>query len=134
MRVSRIEYRVIYGDIDAMGITYYSHYLRWFEIGRTEFLRELGITYKEVEAKGFLLPVSEAFCKYMRPVYYDTVVLIETQIKSVKQASMRFDYRVLNKGNGEKMATGYTLHPCLDKNRQVVRIPTFLLDLLQGAM
>jgi acyl-CoA thioester hydrolase len=134
MRVSRIEYRVIYGDIDAMGVTYYSHHFRWFEIGRTEFLRELGIAYKEVEAKGFLLPVSEAYCKYMKPVYYDTVVLIETRIKSLRQASMRFDYTVLSKENGEKMATGYTVHPCLGKNRQVVRIPTFLLDLLRGVM
>jgi len=134
MKVSRTQYRVIYGDIDAMGITYYGNYFRWFEIGRTEFLRELGLCYRDIERWGFILPVTETFCKYISPAYYDTVVTIETKLDWLKKASLRFDYKILGQEDGLELANGYTIHACLDHDRRIARIPSFLSDRLQGVM
>ena len=72
----RTTYRVIYGDTDNMGVAYYANYLRWFEIGRTEMFRHLGLTYSEIEARGIFLPVAEAHCKYLAPAHYDELLVI----------------------------------------------------------
>ena len=123
-------YRVIYGDCDSMAIVYYANYLKLFEIGRTELLRELGVTYRDVEDSGFFLPTTEAYLKYLKPARYDDLLTIETVIGFVKRASSRFDYSIYR---GEDiLVQGYTIHACLDKENRIVRFPDFLLDLLKG--
>ena len=123
-------YRVIYGDCDSMAIVYYANYLRLFEIGRTEFLRELGVTYREVEDSGFFLPTTEAYLKYSKPALYDDLLTIETIIGSVRRASSRFDYTIYR---GEDIIVqGYTIHACLDRENRIVRLPDFLLHPLKG--
>jgi len=123
-------YRVIYGDCDSMAIVYYANYLRLFEIGRTEFLRELGVTYREVEDSGFFLPTTEAYLKYLKPALYDDLLTIETIIGSVRRASSRFDYTIYR---GEDIIVqGYTIHACLDRDNRIVRLPDFLLHPLKG--
>jgi acyl-CoA thioester hydrolase len=123
-------YRVIYGDCDSMAIVYYSNYLRLFEIGRTELLRDMGLTYREVEDKGFFLPTTEAYLKYLKPALYDDLLTVETTIGFVKRASSRFDY-VISRGS-EILVRGYTVHACLDKDNRIVRFPDFLLNLMKG--
>ncbi len=124
-------YRVIYGDCDSMAIVYYANYLKLFEIGRTELLREFGVTYRDVEGSGFFLPTTEAYLKYLKPALYDDLLTIETVIGFVKRASSRFDYTIYR---GEDiLVQGYTIHACLDKENRIVRFPDFLLDLLKGA-
>jgi acyl-CoA thioester hydrolase len=123
-------YRVIYGDCDSMAIVYYANYLRLFEIGRMEFLRELGVAYREVEDIGFFLPTTEAYLKYLKPAVYDDLLTIETVIGFVKRASSRFDY-VIYRGE-DTIVQGYTIHACLDRENRIVRLPDFLLDLLKG--
>jgi acyl-CoA thioester hydrolase len=122
-------YRVIYGDADSMGVVYYANYLRLFEIGRTEFLRGLGVSYKEVEDKGFFLPVTEAFVKYVAPARYDDVLTIETRIGFVKRASSRFDYVIYR--DRETIVQGYTIHACLDSENRIVRLPDIVRDVLR---
>ena len=122
-------YRVIYGDADSMGIVYYANYPRLFEIGRTEFLRELGVAYKEVEREGFFLPVTEAFVKYLAPARYDDVLAIETRIGFIKRASSRFEYRIHR--DQETIVQGYTVHACLDSENRIVRLPGILHDVLK---
>jgi len=124
-------YRVIYGDCDSMAIVYYSNYLRLFEIGRTEWLREQGITYREVERRGFFLPATEAYLKYAQPAAYDDLLAIETRVGYVKRASTRFDYTISR--DGERIVQGYTVHACLDGENRIVRFPDFLLNILKGA-
>ena len=124
-------YRVIYGDCDSMAIVYYSNYLKLFEIGRTELLREQGITYREVEDKGFFLPTTEAYVKYSKPARYDDLLTIETVIGFVKRASSRFDYTIFRQQ--DVIVKGYTVHVCLDRDDQIVRFPDFLLSILKGA-
>jgi acyl-CoA thioester hydrolase len=123
-------YRVIYGDVDAMRVVYYANYLRWFEIGRTELMRHLGVSYAEVEERGFLLPVTEAYCKYIKSAFYDDMVLINTGIGFIRKASVRFDYRILNQQN-DLLVQGYTIHACLDKKKKMVRIPEAIHSLLE---
>jgi len=124
------KYRVIYGDCDSMAIVYYSNYLRLFEIGRTELLREQGLTYREVEDKGFFLPTTEAYVKYTKPARYDDLLTIETVIGFVKRASSRFDYTIYREE--DIIVQGYTIHACLDRNDRIVRFPDFLLTILRG--
>ena len=124
-------YRVIYGDCDSMAIVYYSNYLRLFEIGRTEWLREQNITYREVERRGFFLPATEAYLKYTQPAVYDDLLAIETKVGYVKRASTRFDYIIFR--DADRIVEGYTVHACLDGDNRIVRFPDFLLEILKGA-
>jgi acyl-CoA thioester hydrolase len=129
MKYFTTTYRVIYGDVDSMKVAYYANYLRWFEIGRTELIRDLGMPYAEIEARGYLLPVTEAYCKYVKSARYDEKLLIQTGVKFVRKVSMRFDYRILNQEN-ELLVEGYTVHACLDKEGKFARLPEPLFDLL----
>ena len=127
----RIEIRVTYAEIDAMGIVYYANYLRWFEMGRTEFIRNLGIPYKKLEESGVYLPVSEVYCKYLVPAKYDEVLMIETSMEFLRRASIQFAYRIIRKEDETEMVTGKTLHAFVDKEGKIVRIPQPLKEKLQ---
>jgi acyl-CoA thioester hydrolase len=131
MGVFEIMRRVIYADTDKMGVVYHSNYLRWFEMGRTEMLRELGIPYTEIEAAGYNLPASEVFCRYLTPARYDDLLCIKTCVDEIRNASVRFGYRISDEKSGDIVVTGYTLHACVDDTGKIVRLPSFLKDVLQ---
>ena len=132
--VGRTKYRVLYGDCDSMGVMYYGQYMRLFERGRAELIRDLGLSYKECEQRGLILPVTECYCHYHRSVEYDDQVLIETRIAQVRRASVRFEYEIYrDEEKGETLAEGYTLHACLSPERKVIRLPEFLKNLLEPA-
>ncbi len=130
MLSNRIKYRVIYGDTDNMGFAYYANYLRWFEIGRTEMFRSLGLSYKEIESEGIFLPVSEAHCKYVSPAQYDDVLIIETTLDSSVRGGMKFDYCIFSEDGKKIFAKGYTKHACVDRSNRVVRPPGFLREII----
>ena len=77
---------------DRMGQAYYGNFFRWFEIGRTEFFRALGLAYREIEERGILLPVSETWAKYHSPALYDETIVIETSVDPGVRAGIKFDY------------------------------------------
>ena len=129
MKYFTTTYRVIYGDVDSMRVAYYANYLRWFEIGRTELIRNLGLPYVEMEDMGYLLPVSEAYLKYAKSARYDEVILINTGVHYVKKVSIRFDYRILSQGN-DLLVEGYTVHGCVDREGKIVRLPEVLYQAL----
>lgn len=119
--------RVIYGDTDKMGYAYHANYFRWFEIGRTEMLRALGLSYRQIEEKGIFLPVSEAHCKFFSPVTYDDLLVIETAVDGRVKGGIKFDYRIHKEPDRQPIAQGYTKHPCVNGNGKVVRPPKFLM-------
>ncbi|MGQ9694133.1 MAG: acyl-CoA thioesterase [Thermodesulfobacteriota bacterium] len=119
----RIETRVTYAETDAMGIAYYAHYLRWFEMGRTEYMRHLGISYKEMEAQGIYLPVAEVFCKYLDSAKYDDVLIIETRVDFIKRASIQFLYWIRRKEDEKELVQGRTLHAFVDRQGKIIKIP-----------
>ena len=126
----RTTYRVIYGDTDNMGQAYYGNYYRWFEIGRSEMFRSLGLPYKAVEDNGIFLPVSESHCKYSTPARYDDILVIETSLDTKLKAGMKFDYTIYKEDGRTIIAKGYTIHPCVNGNGKVVRPPKFLKDII----
>ena len=124
-------YRVIYGDTDTMGIVYHANYLRWFEIGRTELFRHLGLPYREIEARGLMLPVSEVKCKYLTPARYDDVIVIQTTLNKGFRAGMQFDYAIISQDGAVTHTTGYTRHAFVDERGKVVRPPAFIRELIK---
>ena len=91
--------RVRYGETDQMGYCYYGNYAQYLEVGRVETLRKLGLSYKQLEDDGFMLPVSELTIKYKSPAFYDDLLSIETIITEVKGARIQFDYIIRNEKN-----------------------------------
>jgi acyl-CoA thioester hydrolase len=125
----KTDIRVIYGDTDQMGVVYYANYLRYFEAGRNEFIRAKGLRYRDFEAgHGLRLPVVEAHVSYRMPARYDDVLTIETSLAEMRRASARFGYRIVR--DGDVLATGHTLHACVDLEGRVKRMPPELLQRL----
>jgi len=122
--------RVIYGDTDKMGYAYNANYLRWFEIGRSEMFRSMGLSYKTIESRGVYLPVSEVYCKFSTPIQYDDMLVIETSIDTSVKGGMKFDYCIKNEDSTKIHAKGYTKHAFVDKNGRVVRPPDFIKELI----
>jgi acyl-CoA thioester hydrolase len=122
-------YRVIYGDTDQMGMVYYANYLRWFEKGRSEFLRQLGAPYTSIEERGSHFPVTGVSCRYFKSARYDDLITIETQLTSVARATLSFSYRILRASEDSLLAVGATQHVCIDRRDRVVRIPSDLREL-----
>jgi acyl-CoA thioester hydrolase len=116
-----------------MGHAYYGNYLRWFELGRNEWLRSLGMTYREWEARGVFLPVVEAHCRYHGPAYYDDMLVVATGFRFSGPARLRFDYEILREGEETVLADGYTVHVCVDERRKPMKPPRDLRTLLQEA-
>jgi acyl-CoA thioester hydrolase len=122
---------VIYADTDAMGIVYHTNYIKWFEIGRTELLRDMGIYYAVFESRGFNLPLTKAYCHYLLPARYDQVLLIETEIEYIKRASVKFNCSIWDEQQEKKLVEGYTVHACTNSEGKIVRIPEDVADLIR---
>jgi acyl-CoA thioester hydrolase len=106
-----------------MGIVYYANYLVWFEVARTDLLRQAGWTYREMEAAGFSLPVVESHCEYRRPARYDDTLEIRTTGRLVSPVRVRFDYQVRRDEGGSLLASGHTVHAALDADGRPRRLP-----------
>ena len=122
--------RVRYADTDQMGVTYYANYLVWFEIGRTDWLRHHGWTYREMEREGFRLPVIEVQCRYLTPAYYDDDLDVYTNATLVTPARVRFDYEVKRGVAGSPVATGCTVHVVLSAAGKPCRVPARVREAL----
>jgi acyl-CoA thioester hydrolase len=131
MPIHKTTSRVIYGDTDNMGQAYYGNYFRWFEIGRNELFRSLGISYASVECRGIFLPVAEAYCKYLVPAGYDDLLMIETSLDTRLKGAIKFDYRIFSQDAKTLLAQGYTRHACLNREGKVVRPPTFIKEVIE---
>jgi acyl-CoA thioester hydrolase len=114
---------VRYADTDRMGVAYYANYLVWFEVGRTELLRELGWSYREMETNGVALPVLEATCRYHRPARYDDELEIRTRGTLLTPAQLVFDYDIVRPQTGETLAAGRTLHCGVNTQGRPCRLP-----------
>ncbi|OGP53317.1 MAG: hypothetical protein A2Y65_05025 [Deltaproteobacteria bacterium RBG_13_52_11] len=106
-----------------MGVVYYANYLIWFEMGRSEYCRQRGFNYIELEELGYHLVVAEATCKYRKSARYDEVVTVRTSLHTLQRRSICFRYQVLRKGPGETLVEGETKHLCVDAAGRVKGIP-----------
>ena len=129
-RVARSRVRVRYAETDQMGVVYYSNYFVWFEIGRTDWLRDTGWTYREMETEGLSLPVTEAHCEYRLGARYDDELEIRTTARRVSPVRIAFEYEIARCAEGALIATGRTVHATLDRAGKPVRIPARVKGLL----
>jgi len=126
--------RVLYGDTDAAGVVYYANYLRYFEKGRTEFMRDLALTYRKIEDQGLVLPVIECYSRYKAPASYDDLLTIETSLVELKNVSCRFNYRIYKNSPDNSpvfLAKGYTVHASVNREGRLKRLPAHILEKLE---
>src|SRR5690349_17824086 len=129
--MSELTYRITYSEVDKMGVMYYAHYLVLFERGRTELLRGIGTTYREMEEKlEVILPAMEVNCKYLSPARYDDLIRIVTKVAELGGASITFDYAILNADTGKALARGSSKHPFVNTRWKPTRVPVKLRTLL----
>jgi acyl-CoA thioester hydrolase len=130
--------RVRYAETDQMGIVYYANYLVWFEIGRVELLRSLGLTYSQMEIEDrCILPVVEANCRYRAPARYDDEILIETRPALLRGSVIKFAYRIYRNANQEQkerelLAEGETVHVVCDEQLKRKHMPARYADALRA--
>ncbi|MFN0062637.1 MAG: acyl-CoA thioesterase [Myxococcaceae bacterium] len=122
--------RVIYGDTDQMGVVYYANYLRYFELGRSEYFRQKGGSYREMEAAGLRLPVVEAHANYRASAKYDDLLLVRTEIDELRRASVIFRYAIVREGEDAVLSTGHTVHACINADGKPVPLPSQVRELL----
>ncbi|MDT0555173.1 acyl-CoA thioesterase [Patiriisocius hiemis] len=131
MKENTTKLRIRYGETDQMGIVYYGNYAQFLEQGRTEWLRELGFSYKWMEANNIHLPVVNLNVNYKKPAYYDDVITITTNLKSVPTFKIEFYYEIHNEQN-QLLVTASTDLVFIDSTTQKIRkAPDYLLNKLK---
>jgi acyl-CoA thioester hydrolase len=122
-RVVETRLRVRYAETDAMGVVYHTNYLVWFEVGRGDYFRAIGQDYGEWEQRGYLLPVSEAYARYHAPARYGDPIIVRTWVREIRSRSITLGYEAYHAESGQRLASGWTRHICVDSEGQVVRLP-----------
>ena len=132
VKCDEIELRVRYGETDQMGVVYHGNYAQYFEVGRVEWLRKFGISYKQMEESGIMLPVISLNVKYKRPARYDDLIKVRTELVKIPSATIEFNYEIVNDKN-ELLVTGNTTLVFMDINKnRPTRCPQYLLDQLRN--
>jgi len=126
-----IQVRVRYAHIDKMGIVYHSRYLEWFEAGRSELLRKIGLPYSEVEKSGILLPVVEAFLKFKTPAKYDDLINIVSTIREIPGVKLKIFYKIYDEDFKNILVDGYTIHAFINSDGKPTRIPLWIKEVLE---
>jgi len=129
-----VELRVRYAETDQMGVVYHSEYLVWCEVGRTEYIRALGLPYAEMERRGALLAVADASLRYHGSARYDDLIRVETTLAEVKSRAITFDYLIRHVQSGARLVTARTMLVSLDQNARPAPIPADVRELLERAM
>ncbi len=125
--------RVRYPETDRMGVAHHSHYLAWFEIGRTELMRDSGCPYGELEEnEGIYFPVIRVEAVYRSSARYDEIVVVSTRLVAVGGATVRFEYTITRDTDGTLLATGMTEHAAVDRTGRPRRLPAMVRQMLIG--
>ena len=127
-----IEFRVRYGETDRMGVVYHAEYLVWCEMGRTEYIRSLGMSYADMERRGVPLAVAEANIRYHAPARYDDRIRVTTVLTRLGSRGLTFDYVIAHAESGERLATASTTLVALDPAGRAATIPPDIRSLLGG--
>jgi len=117
-----------YGEVDSMGVVYHPHYLVYFEVGRTEWMRAAGCAYADLERRGVRLAVVDAAVRYLQPARYDEELRLVTRVTQIGGASVTFSYEL--RGPAGLLATGHTRLGCLDSDNRPARLPPDARDRL----
>jgi acyl-CoA thioester hydrolase len=122
--------RVLYGDTDAGGVVYYANYLRYFEHGRTELMRERCCSYRDLECQGLILPVVESYIRYKASAAYDDLITIHTELVELKPVSCRFNYLIFREPEQKLLVKGFTVHAVVNRAGRLVKFPADVYEKL----
>ena len=122
------QFRVRYSETDQMGTFYNSRALEWFEIGRTELLRQYGVPYAQMEQRGAMLPLVEAHAEFLGRARYDDLLEMTTVVSWPSRARLRFDMTIVQAAGGAPVARGYTVHAIADPSGKAIRPPAWLTE------
>jgi acyl-CoA thioester hydrolase len=122
--IDEVKIRVRYAETDQMGVVYHANYFIWFEVGRVEFLRAMGFSYREMEATdACFIAVVDARCRYKAPAHYDDEITVRTTLKNVRESVIHFGYELLRAADGVLLAEGETMHVVTDAQMKRRAIP-----------
>lgn len=127
-----IELRVRYGETDQMGVVYHAEYLVWCEMGRTEYMRQLGQSYASLEETGTILVVAEAALRYHAPARYDDIIRVETTLSDVRSRALTFEYVICRAATGARLVTARTMLVALDRGGRPVPLPIEMRALFES--
>lgn len=134
-RVSEVKIRVRYAETDQMGVVYHSNHFVWFEVGRVEFFRQLGFSYKDMEQQdGCHIAVVDARCRYKAPARYDDEVVVRTQLKNVRESLVHFAYALVRASDDLLLAEGETMHVVIDREMKKTPIPEKYMQIFRDAI
>ncbi|HEY1465230.1 MAG TPA: thioesterase family protein [Terriglobales bacterium] len=129
---SETRLRVRYAETDQMGVVYHANYFIWFEIGRVEYLRQLGFSYRDMEKDdGCFIAVADARCRYKAPARYDDELIVRTHIRNARESVIHFGYKLLRATDGELLAEGETTHVVTNAQMKVSVIPQKYLQIFR---
>jgi acyl-CoA thioester hydrolase len=127
--------RVRYAETDQMGVVYHANHFIWFEVGRVEFLRQLGFSYREMEENdGCCIAVVDARCRYKAPARYDDEIIVRTRLKNVRESLVHFGYELVRVNDGVLLAEGETMHIVTDSQMKVRAIPEKYMNVFLQAV
>jgi acyl-CoA thioester hydrolase len=132
MIASDTKIRVRYADTDQMKFVYYGKYFEYFEQGRADLLRQIGMPYPEIERMGYILPVVEAHAEYRQSAVYDEEITVRTMIEEIPQVRVRISYRIFRVNVSEPITTGYTVHSFVNVEKKTpARAPREFMQVLE---
>lgn len=132
MKYTKTKIRVRYGETDQMGIVYHGNYAQYLEIGRIEWLRSYGISYKKMEEQNIMLPVISLSINYKKSAGYDDLIYVKTQLCRMPTATIEFDFEILNE-EGEVITLAKVILAFINmKTMRPTRCPKHILDKLQN--
>ncbi len=127
--------RVRYAETDQMGVVYHSNHLIWFEVGRVELMRQMGLSYRDIERDdGLFIAVAEVTCRYRAPAYYDEEIVVRTWLKKVRDSVIIFRYELVRLETGALLADGETTHIVTDAKMKVSTLPEKYLNIFRAAV
>lgn len=122
--------RVRYGETDQMGVVYHANYFLYFEMGRTEYMRERGFAYADLERQGIYLAVVEATCRYKAGAKYDDMIVIRTRVEKTTNVTITFHYEVFREADNVLLVEGSTTLACLNEENRPRRLPPHVIEAL----
>jgi acyl-CoA thioester hydrolase len=128
--------RVRYADTDAMGVVYHANYLVWFEVGRGDYMRAVGVPYTEFERRGIIVPVVEANIRWRSPAHYDEEIEVRTTVAELSPARVKFAYQIVRPADGTLLCEGFTVHAFVAGGRPsaLPKLAPDLYEALKGRM
>jgi acyl-CoA thioester hydrolase len=135
MNLGEARIRVRYAETDQMGVVYHANYFVWFEVGRVEFLRQLGFSYRDMEAADrCFIAVVDARCRYKAPARYDDEITVRTHLKNIRDSVIHFGYVLVRESDGLTLAEGETTHIVTGPDMKTRGLPEKYLTVFREAM